>query len=591
MATANSTKPALIPAVSYIRMSSEHQEDSPDQQRAEILKLAERGGYHLIREYFDSAISGDATERRTAFLQMREAAATGEFRTVLCWDQDRFGRFDPIEGGFWILPFRNAGVKLHTVAQGVVDWTDFQGRLLWFVQQEGKHAFLRDLSRNVLRGHRDGAIRGEWQGGPAPYGFTLEPIPGSAPRKNGTQPKRLVPHPDQAPVVRRIFAMYDAGQTLREIAGTLTAEGVPAPQGGIWRFETVRRRLVDEAYIGTYVWNSKPAGKYNHVASGEIVAGSNSLKVRQFQPNPDQNIIRIEHVYEPIMEPALFERCRRRLTEQQRQTSPFRKAENPYVLAGLCRCGHCGGSLIGQRADGRKIAARVYTCATYKDTGNHGCHRNPLPETEALRCLVRKLQDHFLDVAHLDELRAEVRRQCQPSKPACCGADVAKLQAHIDKLSKQIDQGAGKLLQAPASLTAVLTSKLQAWQTERDELRNQLQAHQTPKESTAVNVDEITEAIIAELQTLREGLNETEPALLRAALGRLVSKVEWFFERVPMKSGKRFRYVVRRGMIHLRPDLKMFRLETSDLSSVVHARNFLANLPRRASSFLTVSDV
>ena len=39
-----------------------------------------------------------------------------------------------------------------TVAQGSVDWTSFAGRLIYNVQQEGKHAFLRDLSRNVLRG-------------------------------------------------------------------------------------------------------------------------------------------------------------------------------------------------------------------------------------------------------------------------------------------------------------------------------------------------------------------------------------------------------------------------------------------------------
>ena len=147
-------------AVLYLRMSDERQEHSIGDQRTELLSYAEKHGYRVLREYDDPAISGDDTIRRSGFLRMREDAAKGEFSVVLCWDQDRFGRFDPIEGGYWILPFRNAGVRLETIAQGKIDWTDFAGRLRYMVEQEGKHAYLRDLSRNVLRGVRRAAEDG-----------------------------------------------------------------------------------------------------------------------------------------------------------------------------------------------------------------------------------------------------------------------------------------------------------------------------------------------------------------------------------------------------------------------------------------------
>ena len=45
-------------AVGYIRMSSDKQEESPEQQRDEILKLATKHGYKIIRWYEDHAISG-----------------------------------------------------------------------------------------------------------------------------------------------------------------------------------------------------------------------------------------------------------------------------------------------------------------------------------------------------------------------------------------------------------------------------------------------------------------------------------------------------------------------------------------------------
>ncbi len=43
----------MITAVAYVRMSSNKQEASPNQQREEITKLAEREGYRIIRWYTD----------------------------------------------------------------------------------------------------------------------------------------------------------------------------------------------------------------------------------------------------------------------------------------------------------------------------------------------------------------------------------------------------------------------------------------------------------------------------------------------------------------------------------------------------------
>ena len=153
-------KNRLIPAASYIRMSSTGQECSPSQQRAEVAKLAAKHGCYIATEFFDDAVSGDDMPRRKGFQAMHKAACNGGgFKIIFCWDQDRFGRFDPIEAGYWIWPLRTAGVKLITVAQGVISWDDFQGRMIYMIQQEGKHQFLRDLSRNVCRGQLAGAAR------------------------------------------------------------------------------------------------------------------------------------------------------------------------------------------------------------------------------------------------------------------------------------------------------------------------------------------------------------------------------------------------------------------------------------------------
>ena len=151
----------MVTAVAYVRMSSDKQEASSKQQREEIKKLAKREGYRIIRWYTDEAVSGDATEKRLIFQQMIKDAELGEFTAIVAWDQDRFGRFDSIEAGYWIYPLRNAGVCLVTVAQGRIDWNDFTSRIVYGVQQEAKHAYLVDLSRNTTRGLLARAKRGE----------------------------------------------------------------------------------------------------------------------------------------------------------------------------------------------------------------------------------------------------------------------------------------------------------------------------------------------------------------------------------------------------------------------------------------------
>lgn len=137
--------PKLKPAVGYLRRSTDKQEASIRDQRKAIEEYAAKNGYVIIRWYIDDGISGDDTENRLDFQRMRQDTPNGDFTFVLCWDQDRFGRFDLLEAGYWIKPFRDAGVALVTLNDGVIDWNSFAGRMMYSMKQEGKHQFLRDL--------------------------------------------------------------------------------------------------------------------------------------------------------------------------------------------------------------------------------------------------------------------------------------------------------------------------------------------------------------------------------------------------------------------------------------------------------------
>ena len=73
----------LVPAVGYIRMSTDRQENSPERQRAEINKLAERQGYRIVKWYEDHGLTG--TESANPALDSRaQARGTGRNGVLSC---------------------------------------------------------------------------------------------------------------------------------------------------------------------------------------------------------------------------------------------------------------------------------------------------------------------------------------------------------------------------------------------------------------------------------------------------------------------------------------------------------------------------
>jgi hypothetical protein len=65
------------------------------------------------------------------------------------------------------------------------------------------------------------------------YGWERDPKTGQA-----------VVDAEQQAIIKRIMAMYEAGESNAAIARALNADGVPAPRGGVWRDTSVRKVLL-----------------------------------------------------------------------------------------------------------------------------------------------------------------------------------------------------------------------------------------------------------------------------------------------------------------------------------------------------------
>ena len=84
----------LIPAAQYLRMSTEHQQYSLENQSAATQKYAEARGFQIVCTYSDAAKSGLVLRRRPGLQQLlRDVVGTPPYRVILVYDVSRWGRF------------------------------------------------------------------------------------------------------------------------------------------------------------------------------------------------------------------------------------------------------------------------------------------------------------------------------------------------------------------------------------------------------------------------------------------------------------------------------------------------------------------
>jgi len=512
-------------AVLYLRMSSTKQDKSIPAQRDELVRYAKQHGYTIVGEYADEGISGDATEKRDQFLKLRDDAGSNRFDVVLCWDQDRFGRFDLVEAGYWITPFRRAGVRLETIAQGRIDWEDLVGQLVYSVQQLAKAQYLRDLSRNVARGLIASANNG--RGG-----------------TGGRAPQGLMDDPDRAEIVKRIFNEYlRPGASLRSVTDTLNAEQVPACRGGRWRSSVIRSVLTNQKYVGDYVRFRYRAGRYNAIADGQIVPRS---KADRFERVDDPIVVRDNH--EGIVPRETFDQVQAKLTAGKRDTA--KRTARRYAFSGLLRCGDCEHVMSGTPRHGQKI----YRCRTYADSGRSACHSNNVREDRILSVVVGKLLNRYASEDAIEGLRTkidEVQRRDRRQRGSR-QTERSRIEKRIAEIDKQVDQGTERVLTAPDHVVERIYKRLDELKVERDRLDASLRDAETPRESDPQADAKEVEAAIEALRGLRQTIQDADEEELRDLLRGLIDRIVLEFDHV--QTGKRERNMLTGGTIYVRPD-------------------------------------
>jgi len=261
---------AHIRAVEYVRMSTEHQKYSTENQGEIIRRYAEQRGLTLVRTYEDSGKSGLRIDGRDALKRLIDDVRSGvaDFSAILVYDVSRWGRFqDADESAYYEFICKEAGITVHYCAEQFENDGSLSSTIIKSMKRAMAGEYSRELSAKVFTGQCRLIGLGFRQGGMAGYGLRRHLIdehrrpkgelPIGAQKSLQTDRVILVPGPlHEIETVRRVYRMFvDDGRSERDIATILNDEGVLTDLGRPWTRGTVHQILTNEKYIGNNVYN------------------------------------------------------------------------------------------------------------------------------------------------------------------------------------------------------------------------------------------------------------------------------------------------------------------------------------------------
>ena len=343
----------LKPSVSYIRMSTDRQENSPDRQRREINGLAEREGYRITKWYEDHGLTGTESANRPEFLALLRDADRGRFEAILLHEHSRFSREDIFDVmAHWRL-LREAGVDIVTCQRGRLRFDDLGSIITAIIDQHGAREESIELAGRVVSGQRTRALQGKRIGGTV-FGYDRQlyddagkPVQRVSFREKFRKPitwrSELVPS-DESDLVESIQWMFEkiqAGESVGFVVRGLNKRGIKTAADKAFTFNSVIGMLRNPAYAGTL-----RVGKYSRA---------------KFCPLDDEGLIFVEDAYEAIVEPDVYQAFQKTL--DQRHWKRRCLVSGKYLLSGLVSCSHCGNRVYGVERDNRgKSPQLFYQC-------------------------------------------------------------------------------------------------------------------------------------------------------------------------------------------------------------------------------------
>lgn len=321
-------------------------------------------GWELVDIYADAGISGTLA-KRPEFQRMLTDCRDGKIDMVITKSISRFAR-NTITLLEAMRELRSLNIdiyfeneKLHSISEN----GDFLIRLIATTAED----YSRSLSENVKWGIQKKFESGIANGCGRILGYRLHN-------------NQFVIVPEEAEIVRGIYADFLSGMTGSAIARKLSAQGAKTARGGQWTGNIIRLILSNEKYMGDLLLQKSYIENYR--------------TKKQIMNNGQRKRYYVENSHEPIIPKSVFRAVQKEIARRRRRKAPYRRPIKTQY-SGLIKCADCGAKLWRGTANGvTRHPKPAWTCSTFIRKGKSVCN-------------MRVLQEPLLDVLTRETLELE----------------------------------------------------------------------------------------------------------------------------------------------------------------------------------------
>ncbi len=388
----------------YERLSKDDEQQGESNsivnQKHYLEDYAVKNGFTNLRHYTDDGYTG-RNFNRPGFQSMLEDIEAGLIGTVIVKDMSRLGRNYLQVGMYTEVVFPNNNVRFLAINNSVDSDRPTDNDFTPFLNIMNEW-YAKDTSNKIKSIFNARMMEGLRCSGSIPYGYNR--LPGDK--------QTLVVDPVTAPVVRKIFELYDQGKNLADIARILTEEKVLIPAAYAERYHP--EQSMSRKYISPYGWGSSTI---RGIMTRREYLGHTILKKSEcvnFKTNKrkqtdeeDQYVF--ENTHEPIISQELWDRVQMKRSRCPRRTP---KGTFKHRLSGYLFCADCGKRMDLQTGRSKITHEPYYSfrCGAYGQR-QRNCSSHCVSAEAVEKLLLLTLQIIFQKAVSDEEAFAEELRE------------------------------------------------------------------------------------------------------------------------------------------------------------------------------------
>lgn len=353
-------------------------------QRHILTDYVKEKGWNLRETYIDDGYSGTNFER-PEFKRMIQDIEDGRIDCVITKDLSRLGRNYAKVGYYTDDYFIEKGIRYIAINDSFDSLKEEENDIAPFKNVLNEW-YPRDISKKVRQVKKANAMQGKFMGSQAPYGY----------KKSPEDKHILIIEEPAAEIVRRIFAEFVAGDSMRMISERLNQERADSPRfynakhlGGqrpkpteknSWGSATIAQMLCNQAYIGNMVQGKRQAV---------------SFKTKKRRTVDPENWIIVENTHEAIVSRETWEAAKNRIDRGGHRIKRSKKEGSVGLFSGCVICADCGSRLayaIKYLKDGSSYGA--YRCSRYNNGGKTACSQHYIQEAALVNFVLNDIRMH-----------------------------------------------------------------------------------------------------------------------------------------------------------------------------------------------------